>query len=193
MEGGELGKAPRGTSGQEAPWVRPVPSPHTFEGPPPAKAVRPARDETKPIAPLLGRPERGRPAASGSEGDREGSSPPGTRRAAGPGRAWGVFADAASQARELARQGGPRKREEVPHPIPSLGQSHPCVCLLCLEFPSGARSASISQRPAPTPWACGPVSERILPRLWVQGRLQPQGGLSGRRSAPGLERHLVDI
>lgn len=112
---------------------------------------------------------------------------------AGPGRAWGVFAGGASQAGKLARQGGPRKREEAPHPIPSLGQFHPCVCILCLEFPSGARSASISQRPASTPWPCGPVSERILPRLWVQGRLQPGGGLSGCRSAPGLERHLVDM
>lgn len=112
---------------------------------------------------------------------------------AGPGRAWGVFAGGASQAGKLARQGGPRKREEAAHPIPSLGQFHPCVCILCLEFPSGARSASISQRPASTPWPCGPVSERILPRLWVQGRLQPRGGLSGCSSAPGLERHLVDM
>lgn len=124
------GKAPRGTSKREASWVPPVPSPHTFEGPSAGKAVRRARNETKPIAPLLRRLESGRPAASSSEGDHEGSRPPGRRRAAGPGRAgagwaWGVFAGGASQARELARQGGPRKREEAPQPIPSLGQFHP--------------------------------------------------------------------
>lgn len=60
-------------------------TPH-LRGPPLGKAVRPPRAETKPIAPLLRRPEGGRPAASGSRGEREGSSPRRTQRAAGPGR-----------------------------------------------------------------------------------------------------------
>ena len=127
MEGGELRKAPRGTSGQEAPWVRPVPSPHTFEGPPPGKAVRPARDETKPIAPLLGRPEGGRPAASGSEGEREASSPPGMRRAAGPGRAWGCLQVRLRRSGNWPGRAVPGKGKKPPtHPEP---RAIPSLCL----------------------------------------------------------------
>ena len=103
-------------------------TPH-LRGPPLGKAVRPPRAETKPIAPLLRRPEGGRPAASGSGGEREGSSPRRTQRAAGPAGAglggvcrWGFAGQETGPAGRSQEKG----RSPPPHPEP---RAIPSLCL----------------------------------------------------------------
>lgn len=129
----------RCTSRREAHWILPstreppqpaIPQPRTLVGAPPGKAVRPARDGSKPTAPLLRRPEGGSQAASCPERDRKGPSLPGTQKAA-----CGCSQLGLRRSESWPGRAAPRRREA---PIPSLGQSHPCVCSRYPELPSGS-------------------------------------------------------